>query len=152
MNLASTFYGYPNMFLLDLPVLRQIECLHLTNTWVAKLSLFIGLQELSQLTHLSFHVRPPGQMTTHTVVLSMILELFQKLQVIVLWQMEYQESHDIYNHLKENNLTNHRIVVFNAIQFAEFVQSMNGVWAFAEQVVQWRKDNQGMELCGESFV
>lgn len=60
LDLASAFYG-PIVSLPDLPLLCCIKRLHLSNGWVARRGLYIGLQELFHLTHVSFPVQPPGQ-------------------------------------------------------------------------------------------
>lgn len=144
MNLASSFCG-PTIFLPDLHLLRRIERLHLTNTWVSRRGLFIGLQELCQLTHLSFHVCPPGELSLHIEMLFEILKRFWRLRAVILWRMEYQESQKIYNHLNEQDLTNRRIVVFNTVDFAEFYGArLNSFWELAESVVQWRETNHSM--------
>ncbi|KAL4068790.1 hypothetical protein V8B97DRAFT_2024704 [Scleroderma yunnanense] len=59
MNITSVFYG-PNIYLPNLH-------LHLMNSW------------LSQLTHLSFHIHPPGQRMTHPEVLFKIFKHFLRL-------------------------------------------------------------------------
>ena len=144
LNLTATFYG-PTIFLPELHLLRRIERLHLTNTWVSRRGLFIGLQELCQLTHLSFHVCPPGELTLHTDVLFEILKRFWRLRAVILWRMEYQESQKIYNHLSEQDLADHRIVVFNTVHFAEFhTAPVNSFWELAESIVQWRERNNCM--------
>ena len=140
MNLTFSFCG-PTIFLPDLHLLRRIERLHLTNTWVSRRGLFIGLQELCQLTHLSFHVCPPGELL-HIEVLFEILKRFWRLRAVILWRMEYQESEKIYNHLNEQDLADRRIVVFNMVHFAEFHGApVNSFWELAESVVQWREMN-----------
>ncbi|KIM51528.1 hypothetical protein SCLCIDRAFT_33349 [Scleroderma citrinum Foug A] len=78
MNIASVFYG-PNICLPDLVLLRHVQRLHLTNGWVARRGLFIGLHKLSQLTHLSFHICSPGQWMTHPEVLFEIFQRFLRL-------------------------------------------------------------------------
>lgn len=140
IDLASAFYG-PMIFLPDLPLLCRIERLHLTNSWVARRGLHIGLQELCQLTHLSFHIRPPGQHVTHIEVLSEILRRFVRLQVVVLWRMEYQDSKETYTDLERHNFLDRRIVVFNTAHFGEHAGPRSSFWEVAEHVVQWREDN-----------
>ena len=144
MNLTSSFDG-PNIFLPDLHLLRRIERLHLANPWVSRRGLFIGLQELCQLTHLSFHACPPGGSALHIDILSEILKRFWRLRVVILWRMEYQESEKIYNYLNEQGLADRRIVVFNTARFSEFHSApMNNFWELAEYVVQWREMNNSM--------
>ncbi|KAI6146032.1 hypothetical protein BKA82DRAFT_4016184 [Pisolithus tinctorius] len=140
MDLASSFYG-PTIFLPDLHLLCHIERLHLTNTWVARRGLFIGLQELRQLSHLSFHVLPPGQESIHTEIILEVLRRFSRLRVVILWRMEYQESQEIYNHLGKHDLADHRIIVFNAMHFVECATPVNSFWGLAESVVRWREAN-----------
>ena len=141
MNLTSSFDG-PNIFLPDLHLLRRIERLHLANTWVSRRGLFIGLQELCQLTHLSFHACPPGGSALHIEILFEVLKRFWRLRAIILWRMEYQESEKIYDYLNEQHLTDRRIVVFNTAHFAELHSTpVNNFWELAEYVVQWREMN-----------
>ena len=64
--------------------------------------------------------------------------------MVVLWRMEYQQSEEIYNDLGQRNLTDHRVVVFNATHFAECATPVNRFWELAESVVQWREANHGM--------
>ena len=78
INIASIFYG-PHIYLPELVLLPHVEHLHLTNGWVAQRGLFFGLHELSQLSHLSFHICPPGQHTTHPEVLFEIFKRFLRL-------------------------------------------------------------------------
>ncbi|KAI5984064.1 hypothetical protein EDD15DRAFT_2198775 [Pisolithus albus] len=120
MDLASAFYG-PTVFLPDLPLLCRIERLHLTNSWVARRGLHIGLQEL---------------------LLSEILRRFTRLQVVVLWRMEYQDCRETYTDLERHNFLDRRIVVFNTAHFAEHAGPRNSFWEVAEHVVQWREDNR----------
>ncbi|KIM62967.1 hypothetical protein SCLCIDRAFT_24558 [Scleroderma citrinum Foug A] len=141
MNIASVFYG-PNIYLPDLVLLRHVQRLHLTNGWVAWRGLFIGLHELSQLMHLSFHIRSPGQWMTHPEVLFEIFQHFLRLRVVVLWRMEYHASKEIYSNLVQQNLMDHRIVVFNSAHFTEYTRSISSFWEIAERVVQWRENNQ----------
>ena len=143
MNIASVCYGH-HIYLPDLILLRHVECLHLTNGWVAQQGLFIGLHELSQLTHLSFHICPPGQWMTHPQVLFEIFKHFLRLRVVILWRMEYHTREEIYSDLIQNNLLDYRIVVFNSALFAECTESISSFWEIAERVVQWRGDNQGV--------
>ncbi|KAI5980767.1 hypothetical protein EDD15DRAFT_2381292 [Pisolithus albus] len=142
IDLASAFYG-PTIFLPDLPLLLRIERLHLANSWVARRGLRIGLQELCQLTHLSFHIRPPGQHTTHNEILCEILRRFPRLQVVVLWRMEYHDCEEILTDLERHNLVDHRVVVFNTAHFATHAGPgpKNSFWEVAEHVVKWREDN-----------
>ena len=142
MNLASAFCS-PTIFLPDLHLLCRIKRLHLTNTWVSQRGLFIGLQELCQLTHLSFYVCPPGELSLHTEVLFEILKCFWSLRVVILWRMEYHDSEKIYSHLKEQDLEDPRIVLFNTVHLAESrdVLPVNRFWELAESVVQWRETN-----------
>ena len=150
MDLTSSFCG-PTIFLPNLYLLCRIECLHLSNTWVSQRGLFIGLQELFQLTHLSFHVCPPGALSLHTEVLFEILNHFWRLWVVILWRMEYQDSEKIYNHLNEQGLVDHRIVVFNTVHFSEFCDApVNNFWELAESVVRWRETNHSMSIV--SFI
>ncbi|KAI6146245.1 hypothetical protein BKA82DRAFT_4015815 [Pisolithus tinctorius] len=134
MDLASSFYG-PTIFVPDLHLLCHIEHLHLTNTWVARHGLFISLQELHQLSHLSFHVHPPGQESIDTEIILEVLRQFSRLCVVILWWMEYQESQEIYNHLDKHDLTDHRIIVFNAMHFVECATPVNSFWGLAESIV-----------------
>ena len=150
MDLTSSFCG-PTIFLPNLYLLRRIERLHLSNTWVSQRGLFIGLQELCQLTHLSFHVCPPGALSLHTEVLFEILNCFWRLRAVILWRMEYQDSEKIYNHLNEQGLVDHRIVVFNTVHFSEFCDvPVNNFWELAESVVRWRETNHSMSMV--SFI
>ncbi|KAI6145591.1 hypothetical protein BKA82DRAFT_21480 [Pisolithus tinctorius] len=141
MDLAAAFYD-PTIFLPDLHLLRHIERLHLMNGWVARCGLYISLQELRQLTHLSFHIHPPGQAAMHAEILSKILEDFTRLQVIILWRVEYQKCEEVYSNLEQHSLADHRIVVFNTAHFAEYAWPVNSFWKLAESIVQWQGDNQ----------
>ncbi|KAH0826470.1 hypothetical protein J3R83DRAFT_5472 [Lanmaoa asiatica] len=144
LDLASTFYG-PVISLDSLPLLNRIECLHLTNPWVAMRGLYINLQELRQLTHVSFPVPPPGRLeqSIHTEVLAHVLHSFPRLRVVIMWRMLHQESQVLYDFLVERGFRDRRVVVFNAMRFAgsECAQSGSGgaIWRLAEMVVQWRK-------------
>ena len=81
----------------------------------------------------------------HTDVLFEILKRFWRLQAVILWRMEYQESQKIYNHLSEQDLADRRIVVFNTVHFAEFhTAPVNSFWELAESIVQWRERNNCM--------
>ncbi|KAI5984472.1 hypothetical protein EDD15DRAFT_2201311 [Pisolithus albus] len=126
MDLASAFYR-PTVFLPVLPLLCCIERLHLMNSWVARRGLHIGLQEL---------------------LLSEILRCFTRLQVVVLWQMEYQDCRETYTDLERHNFLDHRIVVFNTAHFAEHAGPGNSFWEVAKHVVQWREDNREQWLFG----
>ena len=65
--------------------------------------------------------------------------------MVILWWMEYQECEKIYNHLNEQDLVDHRIIVFNMVHFAEFHGApVNSFWELAESVVQWREMNHSM--------
>ena len=145
MDLASTFHD-PHVFLPSLTLLQRVERLHLSNTWVARRGLHIGLHELRfRLTHLSFHVRPPGRHTaTHIEVLALILQRFLRLRVVVLWRMDYHTSQEIYAHLIQRDLMDRRIVVFNLASFTEFAEPVSTFWEVAEQIVRWRESNEGM--------
>jgi len=145
MNIASVFYG-PHIYLPNLVVLRRVKRLHLTNGWVARRGLFIGLHELSQLTHLSFHIRPPGQRVTYPEVLFEIFKRFPRLRVVILWRMEYHAGEEIYSDLVQKNLMDYHIVVFNSALFPECKESISSFWEIAEQVVQWQEDNQGVSI------
>ena len=138
MDLASTFYD-PHVFLPKLTLLQRVEQLHISNSWVARRGLHIGLHELhSRLTHLSFHFRPPGQhTTTHTGVLILILQRFWRLRAVVLWRMDYHTSKEIYTELIQRDLVDRRIIVFNSASFAEFTGPVSSFWEAAEQVVRW---------------
>lgn len=107
LDLASAFYG-PVVFLPDLSLLCCIEHLHLSNGWVTRHGLYIGLQKLQHVTHLSFPVQPPRQWNTHTEILIYILDTFHSLQVIVPWCI-YQQSSTIYKVLKKWDLKDPRI-------------------------------------------
>ena len=124
----------------ELPILHRIQHLHLINGWVARRGLYIGLQELRHLTHVSFPVQPPGQQSIHTEILTYVLGSFDRLQVVILWRMPYQERGVIYSALKERGLANPKVVIFNAARFAECA---NDFWNLAELVVQWREDRKG---------
>ncbi|KAL4076805.1 hypothetical protein V8B97DRAFT_2022083 [Scleroderma yunnanense] len=137
MNITSVFYS-PKIYPPNLH-------LHLMNSWVAWQGLFIGLHKLSQLTHLFFHIHPPGQWTTHPEVLFEIFKHFLRLQVVILWQMEYHASKEIYSDLVQKNIMNYCIVGFNSALFAECTESISSFWEIAEWVVQWWEDNQ--ECC-----
>lgn len=145
LDLESVFYG-PMISLPDLPLLCRVQCLHLINGWVARRGLYIGLQELRHLTHVSFPVQPPGQDGIHTEILTYILDTFHALQVLILWRMPYQESSVIYGALKGRFLADPRIVVFNAARFDECAEPDNNFWRFAESIVQWRKDSKSMSV------
>ena len=133
LDLTSTFYG-PMISLPELPLLCRIRHLHLTNGWVARCGLYIGLQELHNLTHVSFPVQSPGQQTIHTEILTYILHSFPSLWVVILWRTPYQGCRVIYNALEQWGFVDRRIVVFNAAQFAECADDF---WMLAEMVVQW---------------
>ena len=139
------FYG-PNIYLPDLVLLRHVQHLHLTNGWVARRGLFIGLHELSQLMHLSFHICSPGQRMTHPEVLFEIFQRFLRLRVVVLWWMEYHASEEIYSNLVQQNLMDHCIVVFNSAHFTEYTGSISSFWEIAERVVQWQENNQSVSI------
>lgn len=113
LDLVSAFYG-PMISLADLPLLTRIERLHLTNGWVARRGLYIGLPKLSQLTHVSFPVQLPGQNSIRTEILAYMLQVFHRLQVVILWRMPYQESQAMYDFLVERGLLDCRVVIFNA--------------------------------------
>ena len=135
MNLTSSLCG-PTIFLPDLLLLHRIKRLHLTNTWVSQCGLFIGLQELCQLTHLSFHVCPPGELL-HIEVLFEILNHFWRLRAVILWWMEYQESEKIYNHLNEQDLMDRRIVVFNTVSRTKHIwYSEHGMYCRFEIILE----------------
>ncbi|KAL4071240.1 hypothetical protein V8B97DRAFT_2023825 [Scleroderma yunnanense] len=97
------------------------------------------------LTHLSFHIHPPRQWTTHPEVLFEIFKHFLRLQVVIIWWMEYHASKEIYSNLVQKNIMNYCIVVFNSALFAECTESISSFWEIAEWVVQWWEDNQ--ECC-----
>ena len=143
MNITSVFDS-PHIYLPNLILLRHVKRLHLMNGWVAQQGLFIGLHELSQLMHLSFHIHPPGQWTTHPQVLFEIFKHFLRLRVVILWRIEYHTREEIYSDLIQNNLLDYRIVVFNSALFAECTKSISSFWEIAEWVVQWWGDNQGV--------
>lgn len=127
----------------DLPLLRCIKRLHLSNGWVARRGLYIGLQELHHLTHVSFPVQPAGQQSIHTEILTYIRDSFHALRVVILWRAPYQESRVIYGVLMKRGLTDPRIVVFNAARFAESAEPDNHFWKLAELIVQWRENRKG---------
>ena len=64
--------------------------------------------------------------------------------MVVLWQMEYHASEEIYSNFVQQNLMDHRIVVFNSAHFTEYTGSISSFWEIAEWVVQWWGDNQGV--------
>ena len=143
LDLALVFYG-PIICLSDLPLLCRIEHLHLTNCWVARRGLYIGLHELRNLTHISFPVQFSGQHNIHTEILSYILRSapFPRLRVVILWRMSYEESRVIYRALEQRELVDHRIIVFNAARLAACAErdELEGFWTLAEIVVQWRRE------------
>lgn len=140
LDLSSAFCG-PTISLPHLPLLMRIERLHLTNGWVVRHGVSIGLQELRQLTHISFPVQSPqaGEQSINVGTLADILHSFPRLQVMVLWRMPYQESQSIYDFLMKHGLVDHRVVVFNAGRFVESTQVDGGIWKLAEKVVRWRE-------------
>ena len=145
MDLASAFYD-PHVFLPTFTLLQRVKRLHLSNTWVARRGLHIGLHDLSQLTHLSFHSRPPGLHTTRIEVVLLILQRLPRLRVLVLWRMDYHTSQEIYAWLIQHRVMDRRIIVFNSIFFTEFTEPVSSFWEAAEQVVRWRENNEGMLL------
>lgn len=151
LDLASAFYG-PMISLSDLPLLNRVKRLHLTNGWVARRGLYIGLLKLSQLTHVSFPVQPPGQNSICTEILAYMLQVFHRLRVVILWHMPYQTSQVIYDSLRAQGFLDRRVVIFNAARFADCAQSVGGIWRLGEMVVQWREDgNYGMILIVISY-
>ena len=138
LDLASAFYG-PMVSLTDLAVLNRIEHLHLTNSWVARRGLYVGLPKLSQLTHISFPVQPT-QNGICTEIVAFMLSVFHQLRVVILWHMPYQDSQAIYDLLEERGLLDRRVVVFNAAWFECCAQSNSGIWGLGEMVLQWRSD------------
>ena len=142
LDLASIFYG-PVISLSDLPLLHRVERLYLSNGWVARRSLHIGIPQLFQLTHISFPVQPPGQQDVYTEILTYMLDSFHALHIVILWHMPYQESRVVYSELKKRDLVDPRIVIFNTARFAECVGSENNMWELVEIVVQWQQQGQG---------
>lgn len=112
MDLVSGFFG-PFISLPDLNILCRIERLHLTNGWMARRDLHLGLHKLHQLTHIFFPIHPPEQWGVHSEILHYILRYFPKLQVMVLWHMAYEESMEMYDKLKKHGVNDRRVVVFN---------------------------------------
>ena len=66
--------------------------------------------------------------------------------MVVLWWMEYHVSEEIYSNLVQQNLMDHRIVVFNSARFTEYTGSISSFWEIAEQVVQWQENNQSVSI------
>ncbi|KAG6379306.1 hypothetical protein JVT61DRAFT_11761 [Boletus reticuloceps] len=151
LDLTLAFYG-PMISLANLPLLTRVERLHLTNGWVARRGLYIGLQELRRLTHVSFLVQQPGQQTIHTEILVYILRYFHRLQAVIMWRMPHQESQVIYDFLMEREIRDRRVVIFNVARFTECARSDGGIWKLADMVVQWRGSrNYGMALTIASY-
>ena len=96
--------------------------------------------------HLSFHICSPEQRMTHAEVFFEIFQRFLRLRVVVLWWMEYHASKEIYSNLVQQNLMDHRIVVFNSAHFTEYTGSISSFWEIAERVVQWRENNQSVSI------
>ena len=149
LDLASVFYG-PMVSLTDLPLLKRIKRLHLTNGWVARRGLYLGLPYLTQLTHVSFPVQPSVQHNIHTDLLAFMLQAFHELQLVILWRMPYQDSQVIYDLLLERGLLDRKVVVFNSAQFADCAQfSVGGIWKLGEMIVRQREE--GMVLIIVSY-
>ena len=60
--------------------------------------------------------------------------------------MEYHASEEIYSNFVQQNLMDHRIVVFNSAHFTEYTGSISSFWEIAERVVQWQENNQSVSI------
>lgn len=150
LDLASAFYG-PMIFLPDLPLFKRIKRLHLTNAWVARHGLHIGLPYLPQLTHVSFPIQPSGHGNIHTDILAFILQVFRGLRLVILWRMPYHGSHSIYECLSQCGILDRRVVVFNCARFTHCAQSDGSIWTLGERVVQLRED-RGYGIAFSPFI
>ncbi|KAN0088152.1 hypothetical protein V8E55_005209 [Tylopilus felleus] len=139
INLSSGFYG-PYITLAELDILCHVERLHLSNSWVGRRGLHMGLHKLNHLTHISFPTHPTGQLFNRT--LCYILKELPRLQVAVLWVVtssddsEESASGELCSLLKSLGLDDERVVVFDAEQFSEHE---NDFWELAESIVRRRR-------------
>ena len=142
IDLLALFY-YEGPYLPNLKIAYRITHLHLNDTWVAWRGATIGLARLTQLSHLS--LRWTALYRSDLNWLREILES-TNLKVLVLWRSKSaHEYKELLGRLSHEGLKDRRIVLLNSKRYAAYLE-FGGFWGYAEDLVKWREEVDGMSF------
>ena len=141
MSLSALFYRQ-HAHLLNLQITRSITHLHLTDVWATWKGVNVGLTGLTQLSHLSL------RWSMYNSNFDMLREVLEStnLKVLVLWKREYADEYDeLVSCLSHEGLEDRRVVFLDSRQYVLYLV-YGGFWGYAEDLVEWREEVDGMSL------
>ena len=139
VDLASIF-NTKVVYLPDVQVFHSVTHLHLSNAWASwsPVSNSIGLEHLTQITHLSLYL---STVRTHPVPLKEILDR-RNLSVLVFWKRSFVSDSAAMQFLEDSNLQDDRVVVLDEGLFRHHMLD-DRFWECAERVVKQRQESGG---------
>ena len=141
MTLSALFHRQ-RVRLPNLQITRRITHLHLADSWVSWEGVTVGLTELTQLSHLSL------RWSMYNSNFDMLREVLRStnLKVLVLWKREYAPEYDeLVRCLSREGLEDRRVVFLDSRRY-EVHLNFGGFWEYAEDLVKWREEVDGMSL------
>ena len=116
-----------------------ISQLHLNVSWALLDSVPEGLFNLANLTHLSMF------WATSHLCTSGLVQFLEKgtTVVLILWINDIVMESTIHKDLYLQGLADIQVMLFRSCLMGEYMAA-GGFWKYAERIVQWRVDNEGV--------